>query len=445
MQEPEQSQQNDFMIERIKERPINKRKLIRRTLITAAMAVIFGMIACVTFLVLEPVLSNWLHPEEEPTPIVFPEDSEEMLADNISSEGISAELPEITLEEAQIQEILEGVVLNRENYKQIYSALSEYVNELNHSMVTVTGVSSNVDWFQNVEESTKQSSGVIIANNGKELLILADYTPLKKAESLKLTFSYLDSNINGLPIYQIPAILKSLDADTNLAVLSVSLGDIPARILEEEGMEIASLGSSNTRNIVGMPVIALGSPMGISGSAGYGMITAVTGYNQYADTNYKMLQTDIFGSQNAGGVLFNLQGQIVGVIISHKTGTDLKNVICAYGITELKKRIEKMSNGVPKAYIGISGRDVTLDAHEELGVPYGAFVQDVDMDSPSMRAGIQKGDVVTRMGEHEVRSYGEYINTLMLLEAGSTVDFTVMRAAQGEYKEMAVKVALGER
>ena len=70
-QENKQKEQNDvseknFMIEKIKERPVNKKKLLRRTLITVSMAVIFGLVACFTFLVLEPVISNWLYPEEEP-------------------------------------------------------------------------------------------------------------------------------------------------------------------------------------------------------------------------------------------------------------------------------------------------------------------------------------------------------------------------------------------
>ena len=61
--ENKQKEQNDFskkyfMIEKIKERPVNKKKLLRRTLITASMAVIFALVACFTFLVLEPVISN---------------------------------------------------------------------------------------------------------------------------------------------------------------------------------------------------------------------------------------------------------------------------------------------------------------------------------------------------------------------------------------------------
>ncbi len=440
--------QSEFMIEKIKERPVNKKKLIRRTVTTAAMAVIFGLIACVTFLILEPVISNWLYPEEEPAPVVFPEDQEEMAPEDMLSENIPAENESeagdgtASLEPEQIQEILSGVVLDRENYKQIYSALSVYVSELNHSMVTVTGVSSNLDWFNNVEESKNQASGVIIADNGKELLILADYAPLRKAESLTLSFTYLDS-INSS--YQVEAELKEMDVTTNLAVLSVDLSDLSEEMLEEGGIAIAPLGSSNVRSIVGTPVIALGSPMGSSGSLGYGMITASVAQNDQADTNYKLLQTDICGSPNAGGVIFNLQGQVLGIITGQKTNADMKNMVTAYGISELKKSIEKMSNGEKIAYLGISGIDVTDEAYEEMGVPYGAFVREVEMNSPSMQAGIQQGDVITSFGERSVRNYSDYVTALMQAEPDSDVELTVMRAAQGAYKEMKIRVTLTQR
>lgn len=56
----------EFLQEKIKERPIDKKKLLRRTIITASLAVLFGVLACLSFLLLEPVLNNWLYPEEEP-------------------------------------------------------------------------------------------------------------------------------------------------------------------------------------------------------------------------------------------------------------------------------------------------------------------------------------------------------------------------------------------
>lgn len=432
MPEPEINKQSDFMIEKIKQRPINKRRLIRQTLVTAAMAVIFGLIACFTFLVLEPVLSNYLHPEESPQTVVFPEDleemsPEEMLQNNMQQEvQPDAEPDNLTLEEEQIQEILSSVTLDLDNYKQLYNAMNLYIQELGKSMVTITGITSNLDWLNNVQESRNQSSGVIIANNGKELLILADYTPLRKAEKLTLVF------YNGV---QVNTQLKMQDSATNLAVLSVDLEGFSKEFLENN-LKVANLGSSNLRQMTGMPVVALGSPMGSSGSVGYGMISATGGQVSVPDANYKLLQTNIVGSQNAGGVLFDLQGQVIGIITGNKNGLDLKNLIAAYGITDLKTRIGKMSNGEQIAYIGVSGIDVTGEAHNELNIPYGAYVKEVAMDSPAMFAGIQQGDVITVVDNKSVLTFNEYSTVLMQLEAGKTIELSVMRQVQDGYKTM---------
>ena len=66
------------------------------------------------------------------------------------------------------------------------------------------------------------------------------------------------------------------------------------------------------------------------------------------------------------------QGQVIGIITNGKSATDMKNMVCAYGITELKRHIEKMSNGEKFAYLGLKGVGVTEEANSELGVPYGA-------------------------------------------------------------------------
>ena len=440
MPEKEQNNQNDFMIERIKERPINRKKLLRRTILTAAMAVIFGLIACFTFLVLEPVISNWLYPEEEPQIVVLPEDLEEMSPEDMLAENLPTESPVpeeeqegVVLEKEQIDEILSGVVLDRQNYKEIYAALSNYVTELNHYMVTVTVVTSNIDWFNNVQESKSQTSGIIITDNGKELLILTDASYLSSAESLTLTFYTGD---------QVDAQIKQTDSYTNLAVLAVSLEDLPVG-MKKEKLAYPVLGSSNTK-LLGMPVIAMGSPMGTSNSIGYGMITSTSSTYSVPDRNYKIIQTDIIGSQNASGVLFNLDGQVIGIITGNKSGSDMKNIIYAYGITEMKKIIEKLSNGSEIAYLGISGLNVTPEASGELGVPLGGFVKKMDMDSPAMLAGIQQGDVIINIDGRNISTFNEYTNIVMQLEPGKTIEMTVKRKSQDEYKEMKFTMEAGE-
>ena len=76
----------DFMREKIKQRPINKKKLLRRTLITVTMAVVFGAVACLTFVFLSPVINSKLYPEESPAPIALTEETvkEEMNPEDIT-------------------------------------------------------------------------------------------------------------------------------------------------------------------------------------------------------------------------------------------------------------------------------------------------------------------------------------------------------------------------
>lgn len=447
MPDLKQNGESDFITEQIKIKPVNRKKLIRRTIITVAMAVIFGLVACVTFLILELVISNWLYPKEEQKPeiVEFPEDGDEMRPEDMLAENLPTESPgptpdptpepeqERVLLEEQIREILGEMPLELNDYKELYTAMAGYVDELSQYMVTVTAVTSNVNWFDSVQESRNQCPGLIISDNGVELLVLADYAPVKSAERLVLTFH------NGLIM---EGRLKEQNKATNLAVLSVDLADLPEGMNEE--LPRASFGYSSGNRLAGTPVVALGSPMGSIHSIGYGMITSAGIILPMTDRNYRLIQTDISGSQNASGVLFDLQGQVVGIITNGKTGSDMRNMISAFGIAELRRIVEKMSNASPIAYMGISGVDVTREANQELGVPYGAYVENIDMDSPAMRAGIQRGDIITMIDDTTIVSFGNYSNTLMAMIPGQTVTVTVKRQVQEEYKEMSFNIELGE-
>lgn len=449
MSEKEPNLRNDFMIEKIKERPVNKKKLVKRMLFTAAMAVIFGLVACFTFLVLEPRLKKWMNPEEELPKIYFPEETEEMspeemLSGSLVDPTVIQTIPDETTEEnpassglseEEIQDILSQVRLNVVNYRQMYSAMSEYTKILQKSMVTLTGITSRMDWFNDVNESANKSSGVIIAITTKELLILTDYSSLQNAQRLNVTFC------NGA---ETTAELKRRDPSTGLAVVSIPTDILPEEFLKET-ISTANLGSSNYSNIVGTPVIALGNPMGTVGSVGYGVITSTSGQVNDMDVSYKLLQTDIVGSTKADGMLFNLYGQLIGVITHQSNVPGMENVITAYGISDLKKRMEKLSNDQVFSYFGIYGSTVSLSAHEEFNVPYGAFVKDVKLDSPAMRAGIQKGDVIIQMDDYKVDDFSKFVSYIYSKEPEDIVHVTIMRQVQNDYKEMKIDITLGER
>lgn len=437
MPDTDKNKQSDFMIEKIKDRPVNKKKLLRRTVTTATMAVIFGLIACLTFLILEPVFSNWLYPEEEPQSIVFPEEADEMSPeDMIVEEDDASTIQEVVesviLEEEQIQKILDNIKLDKNHYVQLFNSMGSYTTELSYSLVTVTGVSSDVDWMNQTYESEGQTYGVIIASNGKEYLILTDANIVNQSESTKVTFC------DGT---QIEAVVKQTDNQTGLAVLSVFIALMPETTQSE--VRVAMLGSSNAKDLTRTPVIAMGCPMGMMGSVGYGMIAAPSSTLYKVDANYKLLTTDIYGSSNSTGVLFNMQGQIIGIITPNRVNSDLKNSVTAIGISELRKLIENMSNGKEATYMGISGMDVTVAANQEMAVPFGAYVKEVDMDSPAMLAGIQPGDVIVEIDESSIENFNNYTAALLRLDSDQTVSVVVQRMVQDSYREMEIEITLG--
>lgn len=427
--------QPDFLRETIKQKPVNKKKLIRRTVITVVMAVVFGLVACVTFLVLEPVISNRLYPEEEAKEVQFPEETvtEEMRPEDMLVEEEKepeVEIVQAELEDEQIEKLLSQVQFGMEDYQALYGELAELAQTAGRSIVTVTGVVSDVDWFNDIYENEASASGIIVANNGKSILILVSGGTLNNVDSIIVTFCD-QAKVN--------AELVQKDVTTGLAVLSV-----PLMSIEEETMDvidIANLGSSNNSNLLGMPVMALGSPMGISGSVCYGVVTSAGTVLDQPDSAYKTITTDIYASRNATGVLVNLKGMVIGIIDNVNTSNDMGNLLTAYGISELKRTIEKMSNDKERAYLGIRGADVPKEASEELNIPQGAYIKGIEMDSPAMAAGIQSGDVVVQINETPVNTYNDLLTVLYNANPEDTLTFMLMR--QG--REMNATVTLGTR
>lgn len=431
------SVQAEFMREKIKQKPVNKKKLLRRTVITAVMAVVFGLVACVTFLILEPVISNRLYPEEEPKEIEFPEETvtEEMKPEDMlvneeeAAEAVETELVDEQIEE-QLQKIISQLEFHLEDYQSLYDEMRALAQDASRAVVTVAGVTSDVDWFNNIYENVASASGVIVANNEKAMLILVSAANLNGADSIEVTFC--DQT-------QVEAELVQKDENTGLAILSVPLSSIGEETLN--AIAIAELGSSNGPNLLGTPVIALGSPLGTSGSISYGMVTSTGTAIDLPDAAYKRITTDIYGSRNATGVLINLKGLVIGIIDNVNTSNDMSNLLTAYGVTELKRTIEQMSNNKERAYLGVHGADVPKEAIEDtqINTPAGTYIREIEIDSPAMAAGIQSGDVVTRVGNTDITTYNEFLEILQSSKPGDVL--TVQLTRQGH--EMSVDVTLG--
>ncbi len=188
--------------------------------------------------------------------------------------------------------------------------------------------------------------------------------------------------------------------------------------------------------------MALGSPLGMVGSLGYGVVS----YREdlaMADTALSYLIMDIHVGLPPTGALFNLQGQLLGILTHGKKTGDLRQFLGAYGIAEIKKRVEALANGKNLPYLGIRGESVSKQANRMQGVPEGVFVSHVDMESPAMLVGIQKGDVLVAADGKPFASWEEYVAWLLEQNPGQEVELTVQRQVQGVYRGLSLSVEIG--
>lgn len=413
----EEKQPYSFVSETIKEKPINKKKLFRKTMLTACSAVIFGGVACLTFLLLEPVISNRLSPEEI-TKVEFPEEEVETAPEELLTE-------ESVLEESRVEEQISEQVkqeisdgqLAMQTYQSIYDQLYQTATEASKSVVTVTGVSQETDWFQNQVENVNETSGVIVAQNNAQWYILADLNGLPDAETYNITLSNQK---------KLEAELRRSDPNTGLAIFTIPDGMISEE--DRDSIAVAPLGNSNSPSIVGRPVIAVGSPLGQSGSICYGIVTSNQKNITYADYSYDVLTTDITGSEkNASGVIINTSGQILGIITKESAASASGALLACFGISDIKELIEQLSNGDKRLYLGVHGAEVSEEIHTEQGIPYGIYVTEVDAGSPAMNGGVSNGDVIVQLGNTEIKSKTDYENAVRSMRAEYIVTIKLKR------------------
>ena len=418
-------EENEYIKERVKATPLNRRKLMRRTIITASMAVIFGVLACLTFLVLQPVFTNMLYPQEEPAVVEIPEDTEEMLPEDMVLEEESE--PQIQVIERNYK--ADPIQMYDDQYEELYSIAQTALA----STVTVIGYNSEMDWFDNSYESKTSSSGFYVANNRMEMLFLSHKDVIMDASDILVTF-HSGESVKGE--------IKGVDENTGLAVIAVKIEDVPEQL--RESIQVLKLANSKVSNILATPVIAIGQLYDQGEAVGYGMLAGKGKTASFTDQNVEILTTDIYGGTNASGVILNLHGEVLGVIDSGMGSEAAPNLVTAIGISDIKQEIERMSNGRSKSVLGINGIDVSKEAIENLGVPMGAYVTSIVMSSPAMNAGIQSGDIITKIGERTILKYSDVTDAMYAMSPETTVYVTVMRQGGEEYKELVLEVTLGE-
>lgn len=429
----------DFMKEKIKARPVNKRKLLRRTITTACLAALFGAVACVAFLVLEPVINRAINPEE-PQQVSIPEETSEEISpeDMIASdearqkqeteEAVSQAVSQIGIDtnsiKQEIKEELSKEMKSTSGYKEMYDGLAEAAVKAQESIVSVKSITPDYDWAGDAYDQTGSSSGLIAAATSEDVLILAPGDILKSARRIEVTFP--DDAVAE-------AVVRAIDSVTGMAVITVDRKDLSEETQGSFGTAV--FGSSQRINLLGRPVIAVGSPTGSLGSVAYGVVTNAQLPLDMTDSSYVQLTTDIYGSTRASGVLVDTNSEVIGWIDDSHNAKDTPNLLSAIGITELKPLIERMSNGEGLAGAGFHGTAVPEEVQKEQGVPAGAYITRVEIDSPAMEAGLQSGDIVTGFGLTQIGDYQQLITALSNAQPGRDVPLTIMRQGADHYEE----------
>ena len=412
---------SDYLQETIKARPLNKKRLFKRALEVVAFAILFGLIAYITMSMASRSLTEKL----------FPQPIDEV---TFSDEGNDMIKEEIEPEDMLLQDGTNAMSGGQENLLQISSYLSEVSKASASWLVQVTSVTQETSWLDSTAISENTSAGAIIADNGMELLVVTRHKSLDSAHEIEVTFA------DGA---KVPATIKGDDKNLGITIVAVVKADIPKTTLQNSAA--VQMGNSNNKSLLGNPIIALGSPNGVWGSVCHGYLTALNVDINGWDYNYHLVMTDIYGTTNPNGFLVNTKGQLVGILCNTYNSEDTKNLVSAIGISEIKKRIEKISNGNEIPLLGVRGIEVSEEAHSKQGIPNGAYITGVKLDSPAMNAGLQPGDILVKLGEKDVASMYYLSYLLLQKEPAEDIEIVIMRKSQGEYKERVLKLTLANQ
>ena len=404
-----------FMQEKIKEKPVYANPLVKKALRCILGGALFGGTALLIWALALPRINNRME-KNEIQEIQIPE------------EMVDSETDDKDEDESPVY-ITETVSMELKDYEKMYQQLMQIGNQVSKSLVDISAVKTDTDWFDEALTSHKSVAGLIIGDNGMELLILTEHEKVKDGDLKVRFYDYTEA----------AGTLKKYDSNTGLAVISVNLSDVDSST--REVISYAELGSSKSLRS-GQPVIVVGNPTGSNGSLLFGNLTSVTQTAELYDSSYNILTTDILKSSNGSGVVADWSGKIVGLLQEKTEVEGQDNTIQAYGISDVKDLIEHLSNNQDIVYMGIVGADVTTSISEQENIPIGVYVSEVSLDSPAITAGIQPGDIITEINGKAIVNLKDIVATLLKCSSGQTVDVRYKRADASGYQDLQASVTL---
>jgi serine protease Do len=223
--------------------------------------------------------------------------------------------------------------------------------------------------------------------------------------------------------------------------------DVAVIKIDATGLPTVKIGDISKLR-VGEWVIAIGSPFGFANTVTAGIVSAKSRENLSGDPNtdaVPFIQTDVaVNPGNSGGPLLNMRGEVVGINsqIFSRTGS-FAGISFAIPIDyafNVADQIMKTGH-VTRGRIGVSIQNVSRDLADSLGLGKadGAVVGSVEADSPASRAGLEAGDVITKIDGRGVDGSADLSRTIRSLKPGSKVSLTVWRS--GKTRDFPVTIA----
>lgn len=306
------------------------------------------------------------------------------------------------------------------------TAAEVYAANVNSTVGITTSITTNYWGYQTTAAAS--GSGFILTADG---YILTNYHVIENSNSVKVTMydgtSY-DATIVGY------------DESNDIAVLKI----------DATGLTPVVLGDSDKLN-VGDPVVAIGNPLGeLTFSLTSGAVSALNReVTLSSNVTMDLIQTDCaINSGNSGGPLFNSHGEVIGIVSAKysssagSSSASVEGLGFAIPMDDVADMVsELVTNGyvTGKPLMGISVGDVAEDV-QAYGVPAGAAVKVVTPGLCGEKAGLQEGDIITKINDTEVASGNDLITAKDNYKPGDTVNLTVYR----DGKTITVKLTLEE-
>lgn len=306
------------------------------------------------------------------------------------------------------------------NVDETAASVAEAVaKKCTNSVVGIRTTTSVMSFFGGSQEQTGNGSGVIYTSDG---YIITNYHVIGDAvesSNSKIDVFVGDNNSNSYP-----ASVVGYNISCDLAVIKINA----------TGLTPIELGDSSNLNI-GQYVVTIGAPGGLEfmGSVTYGIIS---GLDRTVSTSagLKLIQTDAaINPGNSGGALLNSEGKLIGINSSKIASVEYEGMGFAIPVNTVKEKCDKIisRSGDSQAYFGVSiSSTYTSEVLAFYGYPSGAVVSSVAENSPAEKAGIKRGDIITKFNKVEISEYTVLNDALYDCEAGDTVSVTIYRSGK---------------